>query len=182
MPFCRDTIHPARNVLLSDRIALHEVGEDEASEILRGHAPAGQNWADEYPLEGTLEAAGMLVRSGTAGVLHPGFGMYQIHDRASGLVVGDIGFHGSPNADGVIEIGYGIVPEFRGRGIASHALQLLSTWALKQPDVVAIAARTEVHHEASRRVLEMAGFQLIDVTDGVCRYRRHRPSSGSGTA
>jgi RimJ/RimL family protein N-acetyltransferase len=124
----------------------------------------------------------MLVRSATAGTLRPGFGIYQIHDGASELVVGDIGFHGPPDAEGVIEIGYGIAPKFRGRGIASHALRLLSAWALKQPDVAAIVARTEVDYEASRRVLEMAGFQWIDARDGVCRYRRLRPSSGSGVA
>ena len=41
-----------------------------------------------------------------------------------GVVVGGIGFHGPPSGD-VVEVGYGVVPAARGRGVATEALRLL---------------------------------------------------------
>jgi GNAT superfamily N-acetyltransferase len=40
-------------------------------------------------------------------------------------VVGHAGFHGPPDADGVVEVGYTVVPELRGRGYARAALAAL---------------------------------------------------------
>ena len=40
-------------------------------------------------------------------------------------VVGHAGFHGPPGADGVVEVGYTVVPELRGRGHGAAMLQAL---------------------------------------------------------
>ena len=36
-------------------------------------------------------------------------------------VVGHAGFHGPPDADGVVEVGYAVLPALRGRGRARRA-------------------------------------------------------------
>lgn len=44
-------------------------------------------------------------------------------------VVGHAGFHGPPDADGMVEIGYSILPEFRRRGYARAAVGQLLGYA-----------------------------------------------------
>ena len=41
--------------------------------------------------------------------------------RETGEVIGDIGFHGPPDQAGTVEIGYGIVEQYRGRGLAGES-------------------------------------------------------------
>lgn len=155
----------------SPRLLLRELSVAEAAAIAAGRAPPGQRWADAYPLDGTLRAIAMLLRAAEQGALRPGFGQYQIIERATAHVIGDIGFHAAPDSAGIVELGYGIVPTARGRGLASESVRALSHWALHHPAVTTIVAQTEQDHWPSRHVLQATGFTLVLVTDGVCYYR-----------
>jgi RimJ/RimL family protein N-acetyltransferase len=59
------------------------------------------------------------------------------------MVIGDVGFVGPPGEDGVVEIGFSVIPSYRGRGIATEAVRALSRWGLSQPTVLSILARCE---------------------------------------
>lgn len=74
-----------------------------------------------------------------------------------GTMTGDLGFKGMPHRNRV-EIGYGLLPEYRGMGYASEAVRAAVDWALKQPGVKAVAAETEPDNTDSQRVLKKAGF------------------------
>lgn len=74
-----------------------------------------------------------------------------------GARIGDLGFKGYP-PEGNVEIGYGLLPEYWGRGYATEAVCAAVEWALKQPGVTAVEAETEPDNAASQRVLEKAGF------------------------
>ena len=77
--------------------------------------------------------------------------------EAGEKVIGDLCFKGLP-PDGNVEIGYGIFPEFWGKGYATEAVKAIVLWASVQPGVKRIEAETEPDNTASRRVLEKAGF------------------------
>ena len=166
----------AAHTIESDRLQLRELSAAEAAQVIDGTPPGGQCWAATYPLEGTLVAAGALVRAAEAGRYRTGYGMYQIIDRESGLVVGDIGFHGAPDDDGIAEIGYGIVPEFRGRGLVSEALRALAAWTFTRPETVELIAGTDPEHTPSQRVLTSAGFSFAGMRDEERLYRMSRPA------
>ncbi|HLO02380.1 MAG TPA: GNAT family N-acetyltransferase [Symbiobacteriaceae bacterium] len=76
-----------------------------------------------------------------------------------GEVVGDIGFKGRPDEQGMVEIGYSLIPAARGQGFATEAVRAMTAWALQQPLVRRVTAETESTNQASMRVLERAGFQ-----------------------
>lgn len=154
------------------RLLLREVSAGDAALLAGGLALPGQRWHDGYPLEGTRVAARMLLRAAEAGTSREGFGMFQM--MADGVVVGDLGFHGAPNADGEVEIGYGIVPARRGEGLVSEAVRALAAWALAQPGVTAVVAETDEGHEASERVLRAAGFVSEPGAPGMRRFRLTR--------
>ncbi|GAB3145978.1 hypothetical protein GCM10027258_37310 [Amycolatopsis stemonae] len=166
-------------VLATPRTTLREVAFDEVRAILAGE-PAGDRWAwaPGYPFDGTVGGAKLVLRMVTADAYRPGFGLYQIVDRESGLAVGDIGFHSAPDADGSVEIGYGLIEPFQGRGLATEAVEALLAWTFGQPGVTTVRAETEEDHLPSRRVLEKTGFTLVR-TDGETREytRRREPAS-----
>ncbi|MFI7602460.1 GNAT family N-acetyltransferase [Actinoplanes sp. NPDC049681] len=162
------------------RVQLRELSATEAAQVVEKQTPDGQRWAAGYPLEGTLIAGGALVRAFAAGRYRPGFGMYQIIDRETGQVIGDIGFHAAPDEAGAAEIGYGIVEEFRGRGLVSEALRALAEWAFSRPGLTELQAGTEPDHVPSQRVLTRAGFVFTGVEDGENRYRLPRPATAGG--
>ncbi len=79
------------------------------------------------------------------------------HIGGSAQLAGVGGFKGPPRA-GVVEIGYGVLAEFRRRGLATEATAGLVRWAQAHPDVHMVAAHTLPELTASIRVLKKNGF------------------------
>ncbi|MDX6267881.1 MAG: [ribosomal protein S5]-alanine N-acetyltransferase [Frankiales bacterium] len=75
-----------------------------------------------------------------------------------GVIVGDCGWFGPPDADSEVEIGYGLAPSARGRGLGTEAVRLLVEWILGQG---ARSVRAEVlpGNETSLRLLARLGFE-----------------------
>ena len=78
-------------------------------------------------------------------------------DLKDGTHVGDLSFKGL-NANGMVEIGYGVREELRGCGFATEAVGAATAWALRQPGVLRVEAETEPDALASQRVLQKCGF------------------------
>jgi len=74
------------------------------------------------------------------------------------ILCGSIGFKGPPNKQGIVEIGYSVLPEFQGQGIATEMVAAIVQWAKQQPQVKRIEAETNTYNEASARVLETNNF------------------------
>lgn len=75
----------------------------------------------------------------------------------SGERVGELCFKGL-SCDGIVEIGYGLLPEFWGKGYATEAVMAVTEWASRQQGVKQIEAETDAENIASQRVLYKAGF------------------------
>ena len=74
----------------------------------------------------------------------------------------------------VIGLGYGILPEFRGRRFTTRALRLLADWAFSQTSIVRLELGCKVANVASARSAELAGF----VRDGRFACRLRDPDGG----
>lgn len=74
-----------------------------------------------------------------------------------GTRVGDFCFKGL-GSDGMVEIGYGVAPEYQGNGYATEMTKAAAAWARRQPGVTRVEAETDPQNSASQRVLEKAGF------------------------
>jgi [ribosomal protein S5]-alanine N-acetyltransferase len=166
---------PARSSLVSARLIMRPVPWDAIRAISGGSRL--DDWAADYPSEGDVIIAGLLQDVGPA-VADPAdqaWGHRQVVERASGLVVGGIGFFGPPRESGEVEVGYGIVPSRQGRGYATEALQTMLAMAWADPRVTVVVAGTDPGNLASQRVLGKAGFRRI-AAEGEFRYRLSRPA------
>jgi len=66
-----------------------------------------------------------------------------------------------PPSQGEVDIGYGIAPEFHGRGIATRAVAEVVRWACSDPRVARLTAETVIHNTASQRVLQRNAFEIV---------------------
>ena len=77
----------------------------------------------------------------------------------NGTHIGELCFKGI-DANGISEIGYGILPEYQRKGYATEAVNAVVEWAFQSGNVVSVEAETEEDNVASKRVLEKCGFVL----------------------
>lgn len=106
-----------------------------------------------------------------------GWGLWLIVDGRAKYLVGDVGFKGPPGPDGSVEIGYGIVPPFRRKGLATEAVRGLLAWAWAQPGVRQITARCFAVNEASIGVLTKLGFELQGGEAGILDWTLDAPAT-----
>ena len=136
------------------------------SEVVKGHQASTSRWHREYPMLDSVDAIAMLFAAhrAMAGTVKdsPAWWIHQI--IVDGVVVGDIGFHGPPSPEWEVEIGYSVVPAWRGRGIATRACALILQQAW-QDGADTVVAETDDGNVASQAVLLRNGFQRR--TDGV---------------
>jgi ribosomal-protein-alanine N-acetyltransferase len=108
------------------------------------------------------------------------FGVWIAVERETGTVIGDAGFHGPPDEEGTVELGYAIVPERRRRGYATEAARALVEWVLAEPGIAAVVAGCKPDNVASIRTLERLGFTRAREHEGELRWRLVRPQRASG--
>ncbi|MCO8269628.1 GNAT family N-acetyltransferase [Actinoplanes sp. TRM 88003] len=88
-----------------------------------------------------------------------------------GVTVGHGGFHGPPDADGVVEVAYSVAPEHRRQGYAKAMLRSLLERADADPRVSAVRASIRPDNVGSRATIAGFGFRKIgeqwDPEDGL---------------
>lgn len=88
-----------------------------------------------------------------------------------GVLVGEMGFKGGPDAQGDVELGYSLIPAYRGQGLTSEAAAALVPWALRQPGVRGVIAECALDNAASIGVLRRVGFVQFDNDGTMLRWR-----------
>jgi ribosomal-protein-alanine N-acetyltransferase len=88
-----------------------------------------------------------------------------------GVVVGHGGFHGPPDADGMVEVAYSVDPAYRRRGYARAMLAALLERAAAEPAVRVVRASISPDNVASLATIAGFGFARVgeqwDEQDGL---------------
>jgi RimJ/RimL family protein N-acetyltransferase len=159
------------NQIQSARLCIRQLEAAEARALLQGKADPERPWVAGYPLQGTLIAVEAFVRAVDNGASPGPYGVYQLVRSSDGKVIGDIGFHGPPDQDGTVTVGYGLAASVRGQGYATEALRAVVGWALGRPEVARVEADTTHANLPSQRVMERAGMRLVDRNEQLRFYR-----------
>jgi [ribosomal protein S5]-alanine N-acetyltransferase len=123
------------------------------------------DWHPDFPREDDRDAAGVWREGdpwGPRSIVLRGSAVDGLTPQqpSRDVVVGSIGFFGPPTpaADDVpeVEVGYGLVPDARGRGVATEALEHLVGLAEQQG--ARVRASVAPTNRASVRVLAKCGF------------------------
>jgi RimJ/RimL family protein N-acetyltransferase len=85
-------------------------------------------------------------------------------------VIGSTSFHGTPDAQGMMEIGLGIETQYQNQGYAKEALLGMWRWVLTFPEVKTLRYTVSPQNLPSIAVIKYFGFeykgQQIDEEDG----------------
>jgi RimJ/RimL family protein N-acetyltransferase len=152
-----------RTVVVSrDGVALAEMFDDDARELNARNDGAFEADPDDRPPLQKVESNALAVI-----------------DEATGELLGNVSWHAegygpTPNC-AAWNIGIGLLPHARGRGVGTIAQRLLAEHLLATTEVDRIEASTEVANVAERKALARAGFRAEGVIRGaVMRGGRRR--------
>ena len=132
--------------------------------MLEGHSTGAMraSWHPEYPLADTLEGLTWLFAAWhEMGGIDPTSPWWTYQLMVDEQAVGDIGFHGPPDPEGQLTIGYQVVPAAQGQGIATDACGQLVALAWSA-GARRLLARTAADNRASQQVLLRNGFVSAD--------------------
>jgi RimJ/RimL family protein N-acetyltransferase len=99
------------------------------------------------------------------GVLFP----YVIEDTTDGSILGGVTLRHFDPMRGVIEVGYWLFVEARGRGLATRAVRAVAREAFAS-GLSRIEANVRIGNDVSERVLERAGFTREGVKRSLLRH------------
>ncbi len=83
-----------------------------------------------------------------------------IVEKKSNNLIGDIGYKGVPDFDGMVEIGYGVDKEYRRRGYCYEAALALIDMALSDIRVDYVTAECLKENTASSNILKKLKFEV----------------------
>jgi RimJ/RimL family protein N-acetyltransferase len=129
------------------------------------------------PAERAEVSPDWLARVRTASTPDPWILGFSMMNRTSGAVIGSCAFKAPPDAEGIVEIAYGVEGEHQGRGYATEAAGAMVEFAFASGLVRLVRAHTRPGNAASQRVLARNAFQCVgevmDPEDGlVLRWER----------
>ncbi|MFF7858681.1 GNAT family N-acetyltransferase [Streptomyces sp. NPDC007904] len=135
------------------------VSRADAEVWLRGTTdPEFQRW--NTPLRPVTDLAGAreTLRARAERAADGMAASFRIDDAGTGTALGHIGINEIRPGLRLGRVGYWVLPEARGRGVATRALLLTAHWALTELGLHRVELDHAVGHEASCRVAERCGF------------------------
>ena len=159
------------DAVLTPRLRLEVLDQPAVAALAAGGSLSELGHLDPYQAMTTaghmlaLRAAQLEESPGTAPWL-----VRVIVERDTGAVVGYVNFHAPPDAEGMVEIGYQVVPEARRRGYATEAASAMWAWAGER-GAQTLRASIRPDNEPSLALVQRAGFvhvgEEVDEIDGL---------------
>ena len=136
-----------------------------AREIEAAAAEIGANVPTDFPdwLDGFLQFRIVDLEADPA--MQPWLGRAIVATEADGTrqIIGSCGFHASPDAEGRVEVGYRVEPEYRRQGVASEVVRALFDWAAREHGVQKFRASTTPDNIGSLTIIRGFGFRQTGV-------------------
>lgn len=162
---------PEPSILRTERLALVALTPELACAALEERAKLGHMLGARVPETWPgADFARVLPRIARGSWQEAGLTRLIVH-AADETLIGETGFHGPADASGAVEVGYSIVPAYRGRGLATEATRALIRAALTRPGIRRIIAECLDDNLASLRVLEKLGMQRVGSAGSTLRFQ-----------
>jgi RimJ/RimL family protein N-acetyltransferase len=124
---------------------------------------------EHWPGPDMVEALPFFVENMEKAPSEPAWDWIAIHRSGQG-VIGGIGFMAGPDKDGVVEVGYDIVPEYRNKGYATEMARSLIAWALQETGIKVVTATCLDANIGSIKVLEKVGMRRLEPEGNMLKW------------
>lgn len=154
-----DQVFESFPVLTSERLAFRHFTEQDASAILalRSH-PQVMTYLDAPPFQSLEDARQMIDRNRLSFEKKEGIN-WVITEKGQHKMIGYFGIWRLDRKNCRGEIGYGLHPDYWGKGYMVETLGLLLDFAFNELQLHSIEANVNPQNEASKKVLTHLGFQ-----------------------
>lgn len=88
--------------------------------------------------------------------------MWIVIEKNGKAIIGGICFHGEPDDNGEVEIGYGIDNDYRNKGYMTETIAGLIHWIKNRNEIKTIKALTEKSNLPSIQVLKRNNFKISE--------------------
>jgi ribosomal-protein-alanine N-acetyltransferase len=153
--------------LLSERLELASITLGYLEAMVRGDLEAGRG---ELGVDLPAELAGRthllqmrLTQIQADPAVEPWLIRLMIPRQGTRQAIGHIGFHGPPDAEGRVEVGYTVFAPHRGQGFATEASRALFAWATAEHGVTRFRASVSPTNAPSLAVVRKLGFRRTGV-------------------
>lgn len=162
-------------LIRTDNLDLHTVRPEDYEKLAinRGDPTLWNDRGFTNPLGHLVDDPGPLPHRIPRILADPSLAKYLLRlavYRPEQIIIGSAGFHMAPDADGMIEIGLGIEPAYRGRGFAQELLHGMWGWVVQDPQIKTLRYTVSPTNVPSQAIIAKVGFtfvgQQIDEEDG----------------
>ncbi len=170
-------IPPWAPTLTDGQVTLRAHRPDDLDEVLaQGRDPQMQRWTSVPSPYGLQDARAWL-----AGREHDWIDNHYLSFaiETAGRFAGTVDLR--PDGRGAAEVGYGLAPWARGRGVMSRALRLLLPWGFTTLDLEVVLWRARAGNWPSRRVAWAVGFRVEGLVRGLLPDRTERHDGWIGS-
>ena len=122
-----------------------------------------------WPGPDLAEALPSFIENMEKAPSEPAWDWIAIH-RKDLAVIGGIGFMGGPDEDGVVEVGYDIVPAYRKQGYATEMARSLIAWAFQEAGINVVTASCLDDNIGSIKVLENVGMRRLEPEEHMLKW------------
>ena len=129
----------------------------------------GVNVPEHWPGPDLAEALPSFIENMERAPSEPAWDWIAIHTLEQ-AVIGDIGFMGGPDQEGVVEVGYSIVPEYRNQGYATEMARGLIAWAFQEHRIKVVTAACLDDNFGSIKVLEKVGMRRLEPDGNMLKW------------
>ena len=140
--------------------------EGDVDTWFRGRTdPELRRWNTPLVITTDLDSALQSLRSTVRNTAEGTSASYCVTDAATGTPLGHIGVNVINRVMSSARVGYWVLPEARGRRVATHALSLVARWALTEPGpgpglgLHRFELDHAVGHDSSCHIAERCGFR-----------------------
>jgi RimJ/RimL family protein N-acetyltransferase len=149
--------------------------EDLGDIVAQCRDPEFQRWTTVPVPYQESDAQSFLVRVADGWQANVARFVIEHQGRFSGTV--DLRFDGLGGA----EVGFGLAPWARGKGVMTRALRLVLAWGFGLPGIDVVYWRAQVGNSASRRVAGRCGFRMEGTVRGLLEQRGERRDGWIGS-
>ena len=160
--------------LRTDRLYLIPCSLGMAKSLVNYGAVTDYQKAENWPSQDIEDFLPYYIELLESDPLLLGWGVWLMVHEGQRKIIGDLGFKGKPDTNGIVEIGYGIAPEYKRKGYTFEAVESLVGWAFGQNTVNKIIAECAEDNIPSIRLLEKLGMQKISSTNGMLQWELRR--------
>ncbi len=144
--------------LETKRLLLRKLNEDDMYDVFNMRKdPSMHEYTDTKPdenLDDTIE----YIRKMSQGIDENKWILWGLEDKKTGKIIGTISIWNIYPEEEKAELGFGIVPEFRGRGLMTEALREVVDYSFRDINFKKLEAFTEESNIKSISLLERCGF------------------------